>query len=179
MVKTRQSSHISSPPLMDPKRRRTLVQQESPLAAWIHGRWMRKEVCFRLLTELFCHGYEGYWYTLLPNGEGLADILHALGVEWRYLLPLLQFLGLITTTVTSMDKRTVILHWQVMQMKNAIQKYKKCEVTVMRLKHCKRTHFFALVALSSALLHYRFKLMLLALKMLMLVDQHQQHFDSW
>ena len=97
----------------------------------------KNEICFHLIQELFCHGYEGYWYTLLPNGEGLADILHALGVEWHYLLPLLQFLGLITTTVTSMDKRTVILHWQVMQMKNAIQKYKKCEVTVMQLKHCK------------------------------------------
>ena len=166
MVKTRQSSHNSSPPLMDPKCRRTLVQQESPLAAQIHGRWRRKEVCFRLLTELFCHGYEGYWYTLLPNGEGLADISHALGVEWRYLLPLLQFLGLITTTVTSMDKRMVFLHWHLMQMKNAIQKYKKCEVSVMQLKHCKQTHFFALVALISALLHYRFELILLDLKML-------------
>ena len=173
MVKTRRSSMVSSPPLMDRKRRRTLVQQESPHAAQIHERYTKKEICFRLLQELFCRRFEGYWYTLLPNGDGLADILLALGVEWRYLLPVLSYLGLITTTVTSMVKNTAIMHWQWIELQNAIVKYKRFEVSVVRLKHCTRSHFFVLVNLSITLLHYRFMRMLPALKIRMLVDLNQ------
>ena len=173
MVKTRRSSMVSSPPLMDRKRRRTLVQQESPHAAQIHERYTKKEICFRLIQELFCRGFEGYWYTLLPNGDGLADISHALGVEWRYLLPVLSYLGLITTTVTSMVKNTAIMHWQWIELQNAIVKYKRFEVSVVRLKHCTRSHFFVLVYLSIALLQHRFARRLPALKVRMLVEHHQ------
>ena len=144
MVKTRRSSMVSSPPLMDRKRRRTLVQQESPHAAQIHERYTKKEICFRLIQELFCRGFEGYWYTLLPNGDGLADISHALGVEWRYLLPVLSYLGLITTTVTSMVKNTAIMHWQWIKLQNAIVKYKRFEVSVVCLKHCTKYQFFCI-----------------------------------
>ena len=96
---------------------------ESPPANALHLRKSRKEVCFTLLTELFCRSQQGTWFMILPKDDCRPDITHCTGCEWESLLPLLAYLGLITVKVTSVVKQITIARSQWQEIVQALNRH--------------------------------------------------------
>lgn len=144
MVKTRRSSNVSSPPLLDPKRRRELIEETSPDTRAIQQRLTRKEVCFKLLRELFCRSARHYWFKILPTEDGDDDITICTGLDWSYLLPLLIFCGLVVFRVDSVVKegQVVIEQWE--EFRIAMSKDVRLELTTVRKRSNERIHYFCL-----------------------------------
>jgi hypothetical protein len=104
----------------------------------------RREVCFHLLKQLFNLAPQGYWFRILPVDDGFDDISMALGVEWRFLLPLLISCGLINVEVTSVVKNFTVNKTQWDEMANALAGLVKMEATYVRLKNEARHYYFVL-----------------------------------
>ncbi len=120
MVKTRRSSQQCSPAKMDPKRRRTAISSLNNGAKGIQDVLTSKEICFKLLQEVFLNARRRWWYRILPAEDEYEDIQQATGMEWTHLLPLLIYCGLITFRVDSMVKEGTVLVKQWEELGQAI-----------------------------------------------------------
>ena len=112
MVTTRRSSQgkHQNPlyPLGERKRQRVLGDH----AAGIQRLGRGTVECFSKLELLFAHSQSGLWFRILPIDGYDDDISVGLGVEWKYLLPLLIKCGLVRSKVTSVVKDVLVDHGQ-------------------------------------------------------------------
>ena len=144
MVKTRRSSHQCSPAKMDPKRRRTAIYSLNNNVNGIQDPLTSKEICFKLLQEVFLNSRKHWWYRCLPAEDEYEDIQQATGMEWAHLLPLLIYCGLITFRVDSMVKEGTVLVEQWEELAQAISRHVRLQITQIRSKRCGRIAFFCL-----------------------------------
>ena len=120
MVTTRRSSLGKQPappdPFEDRKRQRVLGDQASGIRRLGKG----TVECFSKLELLFAHSQTGLWFRVLPIDGHDDDICVGLGVEWKYLLPLLTKCGLVRSKVTSIVKDVHVDHGQWDELAKAI-----------------------------------------------------------
>lgn len=85
---------------------------------------------------------QGLWFRILPVDDHNDDISVGVGMEWRYLLPLLSKCGLVRSKVTSVVKDVHVDVSQWHEMTRAITKKIKMEVTAIRTKYSRRSYFY-------------------------------------
>ena len=142
MVKSRRSSQVKQQNPVDAfeerKRQRVLGVQ----AAGIHRLGRGTVECFSVLERLFFHATQGIWFRILPIDDHDDDICHGLGVEWRYLLPLLTKCGLIKSKTTSVVKDVHVGTRQWDEMAKALVGAMRMEITSIRTQYARRSYFF-------------------------------------
>ena len=144
MVKTRRSSQQCSPAKMDPKRRRSAIYLLNNGARGIQDVLTSKEICFKLLQEVFLSARKHWWYRCLPAEDEYEDIQQGTGMEWSHLLPLLTYCGLITFRVDSMVKEGTVLVEQWEELGQAISRHARLQITQIRSKGEDRIAFFCI-----------------------------------
>lgn len=77
-----------------------------------------------------------------PTSQHDDDILVGLGIEWRYLLPLLTKCGLLRSKVTSVVKDVHVDVTQWHEMTRAIARSLQMEVACIRTQYSRRSYFF-------------------------------------
>lgn len=143
MVKTRRSSRVNQKNPLDPFEDRKRHRSLGVHASGIQRRGQDTEECFHLLEGLFAHSVPGLWFfRILPVYDQHDDISVGLGIEWRYLLPLLTKCGLVRSKVTSVVKDVHVDVSQWHEMARAITKKIKMEVSAIRTKCSWRSYFF-------------------------------------
>ena len=142
MVTTRKSSQVEKENPLDPFGERKKQRLLGMYAIGIQRLGRGTQECFDLLAELFRHAKKSLWFRILPVDEHNDDISIGLGVDWRYLLPLLTKVGLIRSKVTSVVKDVYVDIGQWHEMSRAITQTVKMEVTAVRTKYSRRSYFF-------------------------------------
>jgi hypothetical protein len=144
MVTTRRSSLGKQPappdPFEDRKRQRVLGDQASGIRRLGKG----TVECFSKLELLFAHSQTGLWFRVLPIDGHDDDICVGLGVEWKYLLPLLTKCGLVRSKVTSVVKDVHVDHGQWDELAKAITRAVRMEITAIRTKYSRKSYFICI-----------------------------------
>jgi hypothetical protein len=141
MVKTRRSLQSNKPSPLDSSEDRNRQRVLGVLAEGIQGRGNRGEECYTVLKSLFAQSTPGIWFRILPVDDQDDDVCVGLGVEWRYLLPLLTTCGLLRSTVTSVVKEVHVVRSQWDEMAKAMDH--RMEVSSIRtVRYVRRCYFF-------------------------------------
>ena len=158
MVKTRQSSGGKPLYPLDSshKGKRQRVLSEHAIGIQRLGRGSSE--CFDILKLLLAQATKGVWFRILPVDDGKDDISHWLGVEWKYLLPILMKCGLLKSRVTSVVKVIHVNHSQWDELARACEVWGRICFTACRTANCRRTYFVSIgdrPLFSSPLLQYK------------------------
>ena len=95
---------------------------------------------FSLVEQLLAHSTMGLWFRILPVDDHDEDICVGLGVEWRYLLPLLTKCDLLQSRVTSTVKDVHVGSKQWDELAKALSM--RLEISCIRTLYSRRSYFY-------------------------------------
>lgn len=132
---------------MDPKKRKVAMASLDPHVFGVHEGKCFREILFRMIAELFSCGQRGSWFRILPVDGEDDDICACLGISWKYICPVLNYMGLIGCYKTSVVKDSFVIDSQWIEMIHAVKKYHvKMYLTCVRSrgKNRRRVHYFSI-----------------------------------
>ena len=81
------------------------------------------------------------WFRILPKDDLFDDLTCALGVDWKYLLPVFVHLGLIGTKATSDIKEVFVQRQQWEELVKAVLKFVRLELSTIDRRGVSRVDY--------------------------------------